>query len=208
VNRTTQHLVAQELRRLALGDEPEHAEAVATYVELLCRWGRRLNLTGRANPESVVQRQLPDGLVLARELRALAAAGPIADVGSGAGLPGLVVALLCPGETVHLVEPNGRRCAFLRTAAHELGLTVHVVQSRLEDAALPPARVLCSRATWPLPQWLERASHVAAADAVVVAFAAREDSLPLPPAGLALVRTSRYELVDGTPRLIAWYTAS
>lgn len=118
------------------------------YAGLLQRWNPKINLVSRASLPELWTRHFVDSA----QLFALCPPGARhwADLGSGGGFPGLVVATLAaevvPDLRVTLVESDGRKAAFLATAARELGLTVDVRAERIE--ALPPlgADVLSARA--------------------------------------------------------------
>jgi 16S rRNA (guanine527-N7)-methyltransferase len=98
----------------------------------------------------------------------------IVDIGSGAGLPGMVLAMVRPEVTVTLLEPMERRCRFLAECATELGLAnVRVMRSRAEDAAragLPRADVATARAVAPLPRLAELAAGVVRPGGMVLAI--------------------------------------
>jgi 16S rRNA (guanine(527)-N(7))-methyltransferase RsmG len=204
----TAELVAAEINRLGLtrGLASVDVDKLARYVSLVVRWGRRINLTGRPEAAVFIQRQLPDGLVLADRLLSTTTQQRVSllDVGTGAGIPGIVVGLACPQLRVTLVEPNQRRCSFLRTVIFELEMSCHLLDTSLEQVApqLVPAQVslVCSRATWPPVTWLERAQHLVGAGGEVVTFLSGDADDPrLPP---TLVRTDElsYQLLDGTRR--------
>jgi len=126
-------------------------------VAELRRWQRVKNLVGPETLNDVWRRHVADSLQLA-------AAAPDArtwlDLGSGAGFPGLVLGILAaerPGSMVHLVESNGRKCAFLRHGARATGAAVKVHDARLEDVIedfVGQVDVVTARALAPLPQLL------------------------------------------------------
>jgi 16S rRNA (guanine527-N7)-methyltransferase len=209
VERGTIELVAGEMERLGLAPDPENAGKLATYVSLVVRWGRRINLTGRPEAASFIQRQLPDGLVLAERLFKAQAPFSLLDVGTGAGVPGLVVGLLCPHVKVTLVERNQRRCSFLRTAIFELGIRCDLLDTSLERVAsqLLSAQVslACSRATWPPPSWLDRAQHLVGSGGQVVAFLSGDADEPRPPSTLQKIDELSYPLEDGARRRQLYY---
>jgi 16S rRNA (guanine527-N7)-methyltransferase len=107
------------------------AERLAVYAALVVAANRRLNLTG-ARDGAAFAEHLLDALTLAGDVSA-----PLVDVGSGNGVPGIPLAL-ATGAAVTLVEPIGKRAAFLRTALSTLGLEGTVVAARAEDAARDP----------------------------------------------------------------------
>lgn len=132
----------------------ESAAALRAYVDLLLRWNRRINLIGRSDEAEVWRRHVADGLQLLQHLRP--SDRVLVDLGSGAGIPGLVVALATrqPLE-VHLVESTGKKAAFLREAVRLTGAPAIVHQERIEelfgrDPALA-ADVVTARALAPLP---------------------------------------------------------
>lgn len=181
---------------------PEQADRLLDYLALVERWGRRLNLTGRPDRSVLIARQLPDALVLAGLLGGEGCPGGRAlDVGSGAGLVGIPLALLCPALRVGLVESSSRKCAFLRTAVHELGLGADVYEGRLESLLLPPAQIALSRATWRPEVWAELGAALLEAGGLLVGFLAREEPRRLP--GLMLEQVAEYQLGDGSPRRVA-----
>jgi 16S rRNA (guanine527-N7)-methyltransferase len=101
----------------ALGIDPDAAGALAIYLDLLADWDRRINLTGVRSPAARVE-VLVEAILPALPLLD---PGPLLDVGSGNGSPGLVLSLLRPGERGILLEPRGKRWAFLREAARAVG---------------------------------------------------------------------------------------
>ena len=99
------------------------------YLELLVKWNRVYNLTGIRDAAKLVSHHVLDSLVVVSHLPG----GNIVDVGSGAGLPGIPIAISCPGRAVTLLDSNHKKGAFLKQAIAELGLaTVQVVTERVE----------------------------------------------------------------------------
>ncbi len=118
-------LSAEELRRI---DE---------FVALLVRWTARVNLVAARSTDEITDRHVLDSLALTQLARGVKVA---ADLGSGAGFPGVLMAITAPGTTVHLVEARDRRAAFLREVARTVGLeNVRVWPSRAETWQ-PPQR--------------------------------------------------------------------
>jgi 16S rRNA (guanine(527)-N(7))-methyltransferase RsmG len=148
-------------------DVPRETEAkLREYLALLIRWNARINLVAGDNADALWQRHVLDSVQLAPLLPA--ADGPLVDLGSGAGFPGLVLALISERET-HLVEADRRKCAFLQEAARILALphiTIH--PTRIEATVLPPAAVVTARALASLPDLLRHAHRILAPDGVAL----------------------------------------
>lgn len=108
----------------------EQVQVLQAHYELLLRWNRALNLTTIDSLEEAVERHYCESLFLAVHL----APGPlqVADVGSGAGFPGIPVAILRPDCTVTLIESHKRKAVFLREATRQLP-NVRVLSKRGED---------------------------------------------------------------------------
>ena len=148
------------------GGSRETAEKLRAYLALLVRWNARINLVADADPEVMWQRHVVDSLQLNVLLPAVE--GPLVDLGSGAGFPGMVLAAASGRET-HLVEADKRKCAFLQEVARLLALpkvTVHPL--RIDAVTLPPAMVLTARALAPLPQLLRYAARILAPGGVTL----------------------------------------
>lgn len=117
------------------------------YVELLLQWNRTINLISRKDEAVVWDRHIVDSLALMPLLPPDFTHA--VDLGSGGGLPGIVLAI-CTGKPFHLVESDQRKCAFLREAARALDLRVTVHAARIEAVQLPPAPLITARALAPL----------------------------------------------------------
>ncbi len=125
------------------------------YVEVLTVWQQRINLIGRLTLGDVWGRHIADSLQLIR--MAPEEAKVWLDLGSGAGLPGLVLAIVLgsePGFRMHLVDSNGKKCAFLRTAAAATSASVSVHHGEISKLGAAPrpikADVITARALAPL----------------------------------------------------------
>jgi 16S rRNA (guanine527-N7)-methyltransferase len=139
---------------------------LATYTDLLLRWNATINLVSARTASEVEQRHIADSLQL---LPLLPPAGPIADLGSGAGLPGLVLAAALPEREVHLVESDRRKSAFLIDAAGRMGLArVTIHPQRIEQAILPPIAAMTARALAPLETLLGFAVRILAPGGVAI----------------------------------------
>jgi 16S rRNA (guanine527-N7)-methyltransferase len=134
---------------------------------LFQRWNARINLTAERDAASVRTRHVADSLQLLGLLPSTDA--PAADLGTGGGFPGLILAIAEPTRHWHLVESDRRKAAFLTSAAAELGLTgVRVHAGRIEAVSLPPLSVLTARALAPLPDLLAHATRFLAPDGIAI----------------------------------------
>lgn len=117
------------MQALGLAPLPESSLAgLGQYFVELQKWNRTINLVARAADEEVLESHFLDSLTLLPEI----ANGPLLDVGSGAGFPGLVLKIARPELAVTLVEPRQKRVSFLRHVIRTIGLTgVTVVEERL-----------------------------------------------------------------------------
>lgn len=124
------------------------------YLGLLERWQKRINLVGNRSLADPWRRHFLDSAqlfpLLPKDTRSLV------DLGSGAGFPGLVLGVLGVPE-VHLVESDGRKCAFLREVARETGVSATIHTGRIEDLSPWPADVVTARALAPLDSLLSLA---------------------------------------------------
>jgi 16S rRNA (guanine527-N7)-methyltransferase len=123
---------------------PTQLQAISTYVDLLLRWNARINLTAIRNPEEIVTRHFGESLFAARQLfptnpvQSASGKGPrtAADIGSGAGFPGIPIKLWQPNLNLTLIESNHKKAAFLREVGRALELeNVEVIADRAETIA-------------------------------------------------------------------------
>ncbi|WP_257385507.1 16S rRNA (guanine(527)-N(7))-methyltransferase RsmG [Tahibacter caeni] len=105
-------------------------DRLIAYVELLARWNAAYNLTAVRDPGEMVARHLLDSLAIAPHV----SGATLADLGSGAGLPGIPLALIAAERQVTLVDSNGKKARFLREAVRALKLAnVRVIEGRVQD---------------------------------------------------------------------------
>lgn len=113
---------------ISLNDRQKHQ--LVLYVELLNKWNKTYNLTSVREPEQMLVRHILDSIVVERHLQGQ----HFIDVGTGAGLPGVPLAVVRPAARFTLLDSLGKRIRFLRQVQHELGLeNIELVQSRVED---------------------------------------------------------------------------
>jgi 16S rRNA (guanine527-N7)-methyltransferase len=141
----------------------ETLERLRAYVDLLMRWNERINLVSAASLSDVWRRHILDSGQLFRHLDP--GARVLVDLGSGAGLPGLILGIL-GAPTVHLIEADRRKAVFLREATRITNTPATVHAARIESVPPFPADVVTARALAPLPQLLERSAPFVTANTV------------------------------------------
>lgn len=143
-------------------------DKLVQYLLLLLRWNRTFNLTAIRDPMEMVPRHLLDSLAALPWVER----GPVLDAGTGAGLPGIPLAIARPGLVFVLLDSNGKKTRFVRQAVAELALNnVEVVQSRLETYR-PRSKfaTIVARALAALPSLVDGASRLAAEHGRLLAF--------------------------------------
>lgn len=155
--------MSERERFLADYDVPRGTiEAFDRYSALLSEWQSRMNLVASSTLDQLWQRHFADSAQLVR--LGPRAAGRWIDLGSGAGFPGVVVALLAEHH-VTLVEATGKKCRFLEAVVEQLGITnVTVCNSRIEAVSPGGFDVISARACAPLAKLFELGSSVAQPD--------------------------------------------
>ena len=151
------------------------------YVDLLERWNAAYNLTAVRDPAEMVTRHLVDSLAILP----FVSGATLADLGSGAGLPGIPLAIAAPERETLLVDSNGKKARFLREAVRRLGLErVRVAESRVEDVE-GTFDCITARAFASLADMLGWGGHLLAPGGVWLAMKGRiaEDELDAVPAG-------------------------
>jgi 16S rRNA (guanine527-N7)-methyltransferase len=148
------------------GVSRETRERLEVFEALIRRWSSSINLVSRGDLARLRDRHIDDSLRLVPLIPESVARGAI-DLGSGAGFPGVVLAI-ATGLHVDLIEADQRKAAFLREAIRvtETFATVHA--SRLEDVTLPASQLVTARALAPLPSLLGSVARFLAPDGVAL----------------------------------------
>ncbi len=204
-------LLHEGLTRLGVALAPGVEVALMTYATTLLKWNEKVNLTAITRPADVVEKHLVDSLAVLPEV----VGRTVLDLGAGAGLPGILLALARPELEVTLVDTVGKKVAFMKNAVAAVGLAgrVRPIHARAEGSpvseGLPMADLLISRAFMDVGPWLMLARHYLAAEGRVVAMLGQtptEASLRAlaAEAGLELVSRRLYQLpFSGDPRGVA-----
>jgi 16S rRNA (guanine527-N7)-methyltransferase len=185
------------------------------YADRLLAWNRKVNLTAITDPAGVAEKHLVDSLALLPEV---AGAATLLDVGSGAGRPGIPLAIALPGLDVTCCDAVAKKVAFVKAVSAELAPRVRGVAVRAagepEREGLPRAEVVVSRAFAEPAAWLPLAARYLAPGGRVLATLGREaDPEALrreaAAAGLVLVALRRFTLpASGAQRAVATFRAA
>lgn len=211
----TQAALGDGLARLGLPLAPAVQESLLHYLALLAKWNRVYNLSAIRDPAQMLTHHLLDSLAALPVLRQDRLDGrgrPVSliDVGAGAGLPGIPLALSWPMLSLTLAEPVGKKAAFLRQCVAELGLAhrVRVHAARVETLATtdPPADLIICRAFASLRDFALAVRHLVTPDTQVWAMKGRRPDAELeelpPDWRLADLRTLEVPSLDAQRHLL------
>jgi 16S rRNA (guanine527-N7)-methyltransferase len=185
-------------------------DQLAGYLDLLTKWNRVYNLTAIRDEAKLVSHHVLDSLAVVAHLPD----GNIVDVGSGAGLPGIPIAISCPGRAVTLLDSNHKKGAFLKQAIAELGLSsAQVVTERVETYR--PAelfKTVISRAFSDLADFVKLAGHLCAADGAMIAMKGLhpDEEIAQVPSSWKVSKTLRLQIpqLEASRHLVFMYSLS
>ncbi len=146
-------------RQLNIDLNDVQSSQLLAYLALLQKWNKVYNLTAVRDPQLMISRHLLDSLSVLPFLKSEATR--LIDVGSGAGLPGIPLAIMRPALVCSLIDTNGKKSRFQQQVKTELGLSnVEVVHARVEDATVSPADYVVARAFAAPEVMVQSASHL------------------------------------------------
>ena len=186
----------QGIAALGLQLPTEAVPRLLDYLALLERWNAAYNLTAVREPAEMVTRHLLDSLAILPFVQG----STLVDLGTGPGLPGIVLAIAAPGRQILLVDSNGKKVRFLREAIRSLKLEgVRAEQSRVEDVA-GQFDCVTARAFASLADMLAWGGHLLAPDGIWLAMKGKrpDEELPGVPDGF-VVRATHELHVPGLP---------
>jgi len=172
-----QALLDKGLDALGIASSPQQREQWLAYVQLLAKWNKAYNLTAVRDPREMVSRHLLDSLSVATSITG----NRLLDVGAGAGIPSIPLAILWPERQLTALDSNGKKTRFMDQARIELRLNnFRVVQSRVEayqsDTLFDG---ILSRAYASLTDFVNSSQHLLAADGYFWAMKAQRDEAEL-----------------------------
>lgn len=160
-----------------MGFEPSLEPVLQQYLEQLAKWNQTYNLTAVRDPAQMVSRHILDSLSIVAPIQELPAPTPLLDVGAGAGLPGLVLAIARPQWEVHLIDSNGKKARFMRHVQRTLSLgNVQIFEGRAEDFETDQRyAVITSRAFTSLDRFFASTEHLLSENGHWLAMKGRVD---------------------------------
>lgn len=182
----------------------QQKQQLVGYVELLHKWNKAYNLTSVRDPEQMLVRHIMDSIVVAPHLQG----SRFIDVGTGPGLPGVPLAIVCPDAHFTLLDSLGKRIRFLKQVQHELKLdNIEPVQSRVEEwPGEPPFDGVISRAFASLNDMLNWCHHLPGREGRFYALkgVVPEEEIAALPAGFSLEQVVRLSVpqLEGERHLI------
>ncbi len=150
-------LLEQGTEALRISLSPQAFHTLSLYVDELQRWSQVFNLVGQDDARTIIQKHILDSLAFSQ---ILPWQGAFADLGSGAGFPGFLLAVAGPEREVFLIETRRKRANFLKQAARTTGVeNIRVLEGRAEEFARQDRRpawfdTVVTRATWDIAHFL------------------------------------------------------
>lgn len=152
-------LLDNGLTELAIETSEQQRELWLAYVALLAKWNKAYNLTAVRDPREMVSRHILDSLSIAQHIDAKR----LLDVGAGAGIPSIPLAILWPSRQITALDSNGKKTRFMEQVKNELGLdNFTAVQTRVEDFQADPYDGILSRAYASLGDFVASSQHLLA----------------------------------------------
>jgi 16S rRNA (guanine527-N7)-methyltransferase len=191
------------LSQLGLELAPSQREQLLGLSELVESWNQRFNLTGHRTRSEILVRLILDALALSRCIPTTP--GSVADLGSGAGFPGLPLAIVWPASEIRLVEARERRTHFQRTAIRQLGLkNAHALRGRIEELAPEPADLVVAQAVAPPSEILTAMIPWLGPGGRAVIPGAETPPAPAPHPEVRFLEIRRYQTPCSGPRRTLW----
>ena len=201
-------------QRIPLSLDARDSNVLIRYLALLQRWNAAYNLTAVREPDQMLTQHLLDCLAIVPALRRHCADSPkrVLDVGSGGGLPGVVIAALNPQLDVTCVDSVGKKAAFIQQAAAELNLrNLHARHGRVEKLADAAFDLVTARALSSLPDFVRMTRNHVAPGGVWMAMKGKHpaDEIATLPVSVGVFHVEQLDVPDlGAERCLVWMRLS
>jgi 16S rRNA (guanine527-N7)-methyltransferase len=165
-------ILKEGLLSLGLIPQDERMRSFATYLSELKKWSKAYNLTGIRNDRDIVMKHFLDSLLYLRPVPQ--GIVRIADIGSGAGFPGIPIKIVRPEIRMYLIEPSGKKAAFLRHIARQLQMdNIEIIEKGVETITIPkdigsPVDIALTRALFDIREFIQRAAHIVRSDGIFI----------------------------------------
>lgn len=157
--REAEDLLRKAIARLEIPSGDQQIGAFLKYLSELKKWNMAYNLTGLKTDRQIIIRHFMDSLLFLKVLPG--SVDTIADVGSGAGFPGIPMKIVSPDLTIFLIEPSFKKSEFLRHICRTLGLSkIHVLEKRIEDAGGLKVDAAVTRALFSIGDFLRNTRRI------------------------------------------------
>lgn len=159
---------------LSLGIKPsdERMKSFATYLSELKRWSAAYNITGIKNDRDIVVKHFLDSLLYLHPVPK--GSVRIADIGSGAGFPGIPMKIVRPEIGMYLIEPSGKKATFLRHMKRRLNMQdIEIIQKNVEAIVITsdlkmPVDIAVTRALFDVREFISKAAHIVRPDGIFI----------------------------------------
>jgi 16S rRNA (guanine527-N7)-methyltransferase len=165
---TCRHILSSGLTKLNLPHTPEQMEQLLGFIKLIAKWNKSYNLTAVRNNEDMARLHILDSLAILPHIHGQS----VIDIGTGAGLPGIPLAIYLPDIEFLLLDSNAKKTRFVQQVILELKLkNVHVIHSRAED--YQPEQgfdTIITRAFASLPDIIKLTAHLLSHNGILLAM--------------------------------------
>lgn len=156
---TEQELLRKGLIELGISIQDETVARFLSYLFELKKWNRAYNLTALKNDRDIIIKHFFDSLLFLKVFPF--DSGNVCDVGSGAGFPGIPIAIIRPDISITLIEPSRKKCAFLRNIKRVINLNnVAVLEARVEDIKDYEFNIAVTRALFSISEFIKKTKHL------------------------------------------------
>jgi 16S rRNA (guanine527-N7)-methyltransferase len=166
------NILKEGLISLGLTPSDDWMSSFATYLAELRRWSTAYNLTGIKNDRDIVVKHFLDSLLYLNPVPCGIVRA--ADIGSGAGFPGIPIKIVRPDIEMYLIEPSGKKAAFLRYMTRQLRMqNIEIIEKSVEAVAIPsdlkePVDIALTRALFDMREFVRKAAHIVRPDGVFI----------------------------------------